>query len=87
MTQQTRPNGMEPHPQMADETWQAFFFARELGAEVLAANSLDAWTTDQLLDQALLRSGGDAPALRLMHRRTLAALLAACDRESPNGRA
>ena len=50
------------------------------------ANSLDAWTTDQLFDEALLRSGGDAPALRLMHRRTLEALLVACDRESPNGR-
>ena len=51
------------------------------------ANSLDAWTTDQLFDEALLRSGGDVPALRLMHRRTLDALLAARDRVSPNGRA
>lgn len=87
MTRQTLPQSTDHYPQTADEPWQAFFFARELGADVLAASSLEDWTTDQLLDEALLRSGGDAPALRLMHRRTLAALLAACDRESPNGRA
>ena len=87
MTRQTLPQSSDHYPQTADEPWQAFFFAREFGAEVIAANSLEAWTTDQLLDEALLRSGGDVPALRLMHRRTLEALLAARDRESPNGRA
>ena len=87
MTRQTIPQTTDPYPQTADEPWQAFFFAHELGESGAAANSLDAWTTDQLLDEALLRSGGDAPALRLMHRRTLEAFLAARDCESPNGRA
>ena len=87
MTRQTLPQSTDHYPQTADEPWQAFFFARELGAEITVATSLNAWTTDQLLDEALLRSRGDAPALRLMHLRTLEALLAARDRELPNGRA
>ncbi len=86
MTRQTLPQSTGHYPQTADEPWQAFFFAPELGAEVLAANSLEAWTTDQLLDEALQRSAVDARAHRLMHRRTLEALLVACDCESPNGR-
>ncbi len=86
MTEQTRPQGMEPHPQTADEPWQAFFFARELGAEVIAANSLDAWTTDELLTELLTRSAGDPHALRHMHGRTIEALITARHRESPTGR-
>ena len=86
MTRQNLPQSTDPYSQTADEPWQAFFFARELGVEVLAADSLEAWTTDQLFHEALLRSGGDAPALRLMHRRTLEALLAARYHESPKGR-
>jgi hypothetical protein len=86
VTQQTRPQSTDHYPQTADEPWQAFFFARELGAEIAVATSLDAWTTDELLTEVLTRSAGDAHALRLMHRRTLEALLAARDRESPNGR-
>ncbi|MCH8920273.1 MAG: hypothetical protein IIA23_06130 [Chloroflexi bacterium] len=87
MTRQTLPQSTDHYPQTADEPWQAFFFARELGAEITVATSLNACTTDQLLDEALLRSRGDAPALRLMHLRTLEALLAARDRELPNDRA
>ncbi len=86
MSQQTPPQGMEPYPQTADEPWQAFFFARELGAEVIAANSLDAWTTDELLTELLTRSADDAPALRLMQGRMIEALITARDRESRNGR-
>ncbi len=85
MTQQTRPQGMEPYPQTADEPWQAFFFARELGAETTVANSLDAWTTDELLTEVLTRGAADAPALRLMQGRTIEALIVARHRESDNG--
>lgn len=86
MTQQTPSQGMEPYPQTADEPWQAFFFARELGAEVIAANSLDAWTTDELLTEVLTRSADDPHALRLMHGRTIEALITARHREPHSGR-
>jgi hypothetical protein len=86
VTQQTRPQAAEPYPQAADEPWQAFFFARELGAETTAVSSLESWTTDQLLDEVLLRSAADALALRFMQRRMLEALLVARDLESANGR-
>ena len=80
------PQSTGHYPQAADEPWQAFFFAPELGEERTVAGGLDSWTTDELLDEVLLRSVEDTPALRLMHRRTLEALLIACDCESPNGR-
>ncbi len=86
MTQQTRPQGMEPYPQTADEPWQAFFFARELGAEITVATGLDAWTTAELLTEVLARSADDPHALRLMHGRTIEALITARDRQSDNGR-
>ena len=86
MTQQTPSQGTDHYPQTADEPWQAFFFARELGAEITVATSLDAWTTDELLTEVLTRSAGDAHALRLMHRGTIEALITARDRESSNGR-
>ncbi len=86
MSQQTRPQGIEPYPQAADEPWQAFFFARELGAEITVATSLDAWTTDELLAEVLTRSAGDAHALRRMQGRMIEALITARDRQSDNGR-
>ena len=86
MTQQTPSQGMKPYPQTADEPWQAFFFARELGAEIAVATSLDAWTTDELLTEVLTRSAGDAHALRHMHGMMIEALITARDRESSNGR-
>ncbi len=85
MTQQT-PQGMQPHTQAADESWQAIFFARELGADTAAVNSLDAWTTDELLAEVLNRGVDDAPALRLMHGRMIEALIVARHRESANSR-
>ncbi len=87
MSQQTRPQAIEPYPQAADEPWQAFFFARELGAEITVATSLDAWTTEELLTEVLTRSTDDPHALRLMHGRTIEALIVARDRQSDNGRA
>ena len=41
--------------------------------------SLEAWTTEQLLGEALERSGQDVPALRQMERLILRALLTAHD--------
>ena len=41
--------------------------------------NLDGWTGDELLTEALKRSEGDAPALRLMQNVMLRALLAAHD--------
>ena len=87
MSQQTPSQGMEPYPQTADEPWQAFFFARELGAEITVATSLDACTTDELLTEVLTRSADDAHALRHMHGRMIEALITARDRQSDNGRA
>ncbi len=87
MSQQTRPQDPDHYPQTADEPWQAFFFARELGAEIAVANGLDAWTTDELLDEALQRSAEDALALRLMQGRMIEALITARDRQSDDGRA
>jgi len=86
VSQQRLPQGMEPYPQTADEPWQAFFFARELGAEITVATSLDAWTTEELLTEVLTRSNDDPAALRLMHGRTIEALIVARHRESHNGR-
>jgi len=87
VTQQTPSQGTDHYPQTADEPWQAFFFARELGAEITVATSLDAWTTDELLTEVLTRSTDDSAALRLMHGRTIEALIVARDRQSDNGRA
>ncbi len=80
------PQTTDHYPQAADEPWQAFFLDPELGPERTVASGLDAWTTDELLDEVLLRSAEDRPALRVTHRRTLEALLVARDRESANGR-
>ena len=44
-------------------------------------SNLDGWTGNELLTEALKRSEGDAPALRLMQDVMLRALLAAHDRE------
>ncbi len=86
MTRQTLSQSTDPYLQTADEPWQAFFFARELGAEIAVANGLDAWTTDELLTEVLTRSAGDPHALRHMHGRMIEALITARDRESSNGR-
>ena len=43
----------------------------------IAVDSLDNWTTEELIAEALKRSTGDAPALRLMQQRTLQAQLTA----------
>lgn len=44
-------------------------------------NNFAAWTTDQLLAEALRRCADDIPALRLMQGKILRGLLTAHDRE------
>jgi hypothetical protein len=53
-----------------EEPWQALFSSGE-------GNGLNAWTTEQLLNEVLIRNTGDAPALRSMQARGLLVLLAA----------
>ena len=55
--------------------------ALEPGAAQVEAN-LDGWTSHELLAEALARTAGDAPALRLMQDVVLEARLTAHDRES-----
>ena len=71
MTQETG----EQHIQAPDDAWRAFFFTSEI-------NGLDAWSTEELLTEALTRNTDDAPALRRMQSVTLQALLTALDRQS-----
>ena len=80
------PQGIEPNPEAAHESWQALFFAREYDADTTVENRLGAWSTGELLSEVLDRSADDAPALRLMQHKTLQAFLVARDRESANGR-
>ena len=51
-------------------------------AVATVANNLDGWTSDELFAEALARTAGDVPALRLMQDVVLGARLTAHDRES-----
>ena len=53
----------------------------ESGSAPAEAN-LDGWTSDELFTEALARTAGDVPALRLMQDVVLEARLTAHDRES-----
>ena len=44
-------------------------------------DTLDQWTSDELVEEALTRRAGDRPALRLMQSMTLKAQLTAHDRD------
>lgn len=61
--------------------------AEEPGAVPIAAaaGNLDGWTREELFAEAVKRSGGDPPALRLMQGVVLAALLTAHDRRRAAG--
>lgn len=87
MTLQPRTQNSEPYVRVTDEAWQEFFLVG--GAEVAPAargmNSLDTWTPDQLVTEAIERSLEDAPSLRRIQRRILEALLMALDREAAPG--
>lgn len=89
MTPQTRTHAPEPFLAAKDESWQAFFFAGDSGREGLErtpAQALNAWTTDQLLSEVLVRRADDASALRLMQGTILRALLSALDRKQASAR-
>ena len=81
MTQQIGTQGLETSG--VEESWQALF----AGSDPTAVKSLDEWTADQLLAEALERSAEDPQALRRMQSTMLRALLIAIDRESASGRA
>jgi len=51
-------------------------------AAATVGNDLDGWTSDELFAEALARTAGDVPALRLMQDVVLEARLTAHDRES-----
>ena len=46
-------------------------------------NSMDRWTTDELLAEVLNRNAADRPALRLLHKTVIGALLTESDRQLP----
>ena len=81
MIQQIGTQG--PETSGVEESWQAFFAA----SDPTAVKSLDEWTADQLLAEALERSAEHPQALRRMQSTMLRALLIAIDRESASGRA
>ncbi len=79
MTQQIGTQG--PETSGVEESWQAFFAA----SDPPAVKSLDEWTADRLLAEALERSAENPQALRRMQSTMLRALLIAIDRESASG--
>jgi len=46
-------------------------------------NNLDRWTTDELLAEVLNRNAADRPALRLVHKTIIDALLTESDLKLP----
>ncbi len=81
MTQQIGTQGLETSG--GEESWQSFFAA----SDPTAVRSLDEWTADQLLAEALERSAENPQALRRMQSTMLRALVIAIDRELASGRA
>lgn len=61
------------------DTRTALRVAEEPASVAIAAGDLDGWTGDELFAEALTRSAGDGPALRVMGGGILRALLTAHD--------
>ncbi len=61
------------------DTGKALRITEEPATVAIAAGDLDGWTGDELFAEALTRSAGDPPALRLMGGGILRALLTAHD--------
>ena len=70
MTQQIGTQALETS---GGESWQAFFAA----SDPTAVRSLDEWTADQLLAEALKRSAENPQSLRRMQSTMLIALVIA----------
>ncbi len=81
MTQQIGTQALETSG--GEESWQAFFAA----SDPTAVRSLEEWTADQLLAEALKRSAENPQALRRMQSTMLRALVIAIDRELASSRA
>ena len=64
-----------------NDACEEFFFGYESALDHPASKSLDAWTADDLLTEALRRQAKDTSALRIMQTRVISALLEEIDRE------
>ncbi len=64
-----------------NEACEEFFFGYESTLDRPRSTSLDGWTADDLLTEALRRQAKDTAALRIMQTRVLSALLEEIDRE------
>lgn len=80
MIQQRREQYVEDYGPDKDAC-EEFFFGYESTLDRPAPASLDRWTADDLLTEALRRQSKDTAALRIMQTRVLSALLEGMDRE------
>ncbi len=81
MLQQRREQYIEAYGSDKDRSWEEFFFGSDSTPGHTASASLDGWTADDLLTEALRREAKDTAALRIMQTRVLRALLEGIDRE------
>ena len=79
--QHRREQYIEAYVPDKDRSWEEFFFGSDSTLDRAALTSLDRWTADDLLTEALRREAKDTTALRIMQTRVLAALLEGIDRE------
>jgi hypothetical protein len=79
--QQRREQYIEGCGPDKDGPWEEFFFGYESTLDHPASTTLDGWTADDLLTEALRREAKDTAALRVMQTRVLRALLEGIDRE------
>ncbi len=81
MIQQRREQYIEAYVPDKDRPWEEFFFGSDSTPDHAALTSLDRWTADDLLTEALRREAKDTTALRVMQTRVLTALLEGIDCE------
>jgi len=79
--QQRREQYIDAYGPDKDGSWEEFFFGSDSTLDHAASTSLDGWTADDLLTEALRREAKDTAALRIMQTRVLRALLEGIDRE------
>ena len=84
MIQQRREQYIEAHGPDKDGPWEEFFFGYESTLNHPASTSLDGWTADDLLTEALRREAKNTAALRIMQTRVLRTLLEGIDLEQRN---
>ena len=86
MIRQRREQYIEAYGPGKNGSCEEFFFGYESILDHPASTSLDGWTADDLLTEALRREARDTAALRIMQTRVLTALLEGIDRESDDAR-